>query len=259
MENTFLPDPKKEEEKRREKIVNDFENTFSGIPEEEEKRTKERLTERSKQYIANYSQRLNKEIELYEISEIEFLNSEIEFYKNIVSDFIGYGILDRPGTYTNPYDVNYSYQASSELNDYLVAEYLYLKLGSKLFINRQQRKLDFLNKQKGQIWITFDSPENEVTQHEPPPEIQENKGRVIIQWNEQKNVLTDLFRQLKTITNKNNEPIVTNSIPEIAIFLKENFSCYQNTKLDTIQTKLKNSKFEEHTPKAGRRIILEKE
>lgn len=165
----FEQNLEKEEKLRREQIIDEFENTFSGIPEEEEKRAKERLTEKSKQYIANYAQRLNKEIELYETSEIEYLESEIEFYKNIVSDFIGYGILDRPGTH-GPYSIYYRNEASSELNDYLVAEYLYLKLGSKLFINRQQRKLDFLNKQKGQIWQTLNSTENEVTQHEPTPE-----------------------------------------------------------------------------------------
>jgi len=98
---------------------------------------------------------------------------------------------------------------------------------------------------------------NVIDHAEPTPEPQKNGTRIIIQWNEQSNVLTDIFRQLKQLTNKNHEPIVGNSNEEIALFLKENFSCFENTKLSTIQTMLKNTEGNANTPKTSRRIVLE--
>ena len=62
-----------------------------------------------------------------------------------------------------------------------------------------------------------------------------NKNEVIMNWKGQNNVLTDMFRQAK------NKGYLTNSLPDIAIFLKENFSCFANTKLSTIETQLKNN------------------
>lgn len=158
MEYTFLPDPKKDKKLRKEKVIFEFEEIFNDIPEEEEKRLKERFTESSKEYIKNYPLRLKEEVELYETSEFDFLISEIKLFEKTIENFEIYEPNKDP---FNPSLNDY---------DYRVGEYVYFKLGSKLFINRQQRKLDFLNKQKGQIWITFDSSENEVTQHEPPPE-----------------------------------------------------------------------------------------
>lgn len=65
-------------------------------------------------------------------------------------------------------------------------------------------------------------------------------SNVIIKWNENSNVLTDVFRQLKNIYDKNKEPLIPNSYEELAVFLKNNFSCFSTTKISTIQTQLKN-------------------
>lgn len=80
--------------------------------------------------------------------------------------------------------------------------------------------------------------------------------KIIIQWNEDKKVITDIFKQLKAIYNKEGEPVVGNSIPEIASFLKVNVSCFENTKLSTIETMLKGT---DNPPKTSRRIIIERE
>ena len=93
----------------------------------------------------------------------------------------------------------------------------------------------------------------------PSPSLTNNGHRVIIQWNEQHNVLTDIFRQLKQIPNKEKEPAIGNSIPEVALFLKENFSCFSETKLSTIEGMLKNNEANNNTPKITRRIIIERE
>lgn len=82
--------------------------------------------------------------------------------------------------------------------------------------------------------------------------------RVIIQWNEQKNVLTDIFQQLKQIRDKRGEHVIGNSVTEIALFLKQNFSCFNDSKLSTIEGMLKNRKQNPNIPKTDRRIIIEK-
>ena len=77
-------------------------------------------------------------------------------------------------------------------------------------------------------------------------------NRVMMNWEGQNNVLTDMFRQAK------NRGYLTNSIPDIAMFLKENFTCFVNTKLSTIETQLKNNNSSANTfPKEEKRIKLE--
>lgn len=78
-------------------------------------------------------------------------------------------------------------------------------------------------------------------------------NNIPMNWEGQNNVLTDMFRQAK------NRGYLTNSIPEIAYFLKENFSCFDKTKLSTIETQLKNSSSSANSiPKEEKRIKLEK-
>lgn len=73
-----------------------------------------------------------------------------------------------------------------------------------------------------------------------------------LHWCGQKNVLTDIFRQAK---NKN---YITNSLPEIAQFLKRGFDCFVNTKLSTIETMLKNNSSSANAiPKEEKRIQVE--
>lgn len=74
-------------------------------------------------------------------------------------------------------------------------------------------------------------------------------NRVMMNWEGQSNVLTDMFRQAK------NRGYLLNSIPDIAIFLKENFTCFANTKLSTIETQLKNNTSSANAfPKEEKRI-----
>lgn len=60
-----------------------------------------------------------------------------------------------------------------------------------------------------------------------------------IQWNDQKNVLIDLFKQLKTIHGKDKKPLISNSYEDITEFLLNNFSCFDNNARSTILTQLK--------------------
>ncbi len=78
------------------------------------------------------------------------------------------------------------------------------------------------------------------------------KNGVTMNWEGQNNVLTDMFRQAK------NKGYLTNSLPDIAIFLKENFSCFANTKLSTIETQLKNNNSSANAfPKEEKRIKID--
>ena len=78
------------------------------------------------------------------------------------------------------------------------------------------------------------------------------KNGITMNWKGQNNVLTDMFRQAK------NKGYLTNSIPDIAIFLKENFSCFANTKLSTIETQLKNNSSSANAfPKEEKRIKID--
>lgn len=77
-------------------------------------------------------------------------------------------------------------------------------------------------------------------------------NRVMMNWEGQNNVLTDMFRQAK------NRGYLTNSIPDIAMFLKENFTCFANTKLSTIETQLKNNNSSANPfPKEEKRIKMD--
>lgn len=82
---------------------------------------------------------------------------------------------------------------------------------------------------------------------------QQTNNNIVIKWNEQSNVLTDIIKQLKTIYNKDSEPLIANSYEEVAVFLKNNFSCFAETKLSTITTQLKNNN---NRPKSNRVIDI---
>ena len=75
---------------------------------------------------------------------------------------------------------------------------------------------------------------------------------LLLHWCGQKNVLTDMLRQAK------NKDYITNSLPEIAQFLKNGFDCFANTKLSTIEGMLKNnSSSANERPMEGKRIQIE--
>lgn len=73
-----------------------------------------------------------------------------------------------------------------------------------------------------------------------------------LHWGGQKNVLADIFRQSK------NKGYITNSLPEIAQFLKSGFDCFANTQLSTIEGMLKNNSSSANAiPKEEKRIQVE--
>jgi hypothetical protein len=76
-----------------------------------------------------------------------------------------------------------------------------------------------------------------------------------IVWNGQKNVLIDIFYQYKREYTKDKKPIISNSNEEIAHFLKNTFSCFENTKIDTIKTQLNKS---DRPKKAENRLKIKK-
>ncbi len=81
-------------------------------------------------------------------------------------------------------------------------------------------------------------------------------SNIKLKWNGQKKALTDIFKQLKMINNKLNEPLIPNSYEDIAVFLKNNFEIFSSTELSTIQTTLRTNSL---PPNTTNRIIIEKE
>jgi len=73
-----------------------------------------------------------------------------------------------------------------------------------------------------------------------------------LNWNAQKNVLIDIFRQLKKCKTSTGELILTNSNTEVAIFLKNGFSCFEETKISTIEGVLDKTA----RPKDSKRIHI---
>lgn len=106
-----------------------------------------------------------------------------------------------------------------------------------------------------QYFLTWITGLSEYSENEAPENIINTQlnSNVKITWNEQSNVLTDVFRQLKNIYNKNKEPLISNSYEELAVFLQNNFSVFSDTKLSTITTQLKNKNTK---PKTNRVIEI---
>ena len=74
----------------------------------------------------------------------------------------------------------------------------------------------------------------------------------------QNNVLIDLFKQLKTIY-VDGKPLISNSNLEIATFLKESFTCFEKTKITTIEGVInRNPGMPNGRPRQDKRIELVK-
>jgi hypothetical protein len=54
-------------------------------------------------------------------------------------------------------------------------------------------------------------------------------------WNGQKNTLADVFYQLKMLYNDKGQPFLDASNEALAQFLKDNFECFKDTSIGTIQ------------------------
>jgi hypothetical protein len=61
----------------------------------------------------------------------------------------------------------------------------------------------------------------------------------LLNWTGEKEVLSEIFVKLKLATNRDGEPLLTNSYEDIAYFLKRNFAVYHNTEISTIAGTLK--------------------
>jgi hypothetical protein len=65
--------------------------------------------------------------------------------------------------------------------------------------------------------------------------------RTKLNWQGQSNSLAYLFRQLKVFTNKKGEPLISNSYEDIALFMRENFTCFEDVEISTIAGMLKKT------------------
>lgn len=84
-----------------------------------------------------------------------------------------------------------------------------------------------------------------------------NKLKLI--WNGNKNTLIDIFYQLRNMPSmkgSNNFPLLDNTYEEIAIFLKENFDIFRDTKIKTIEDVL--TKESQKPKKPNSKITLKK-
>jgi hypothetical protein len=95
------------------------------------------------------------------------------------------------------------------------------------FLHKHERKLLLKNINSKSAPETIDSKQNKAL-----------STPIKINWQGQSNSLIYLFRQLKLNFNKDNEPLVSNSYDDLAIFLKENFSCFNDVKITTIVRQL---------------------
>ena len=81
---------------------------------------------------------------------------------------------------------------------------------------------------------------NELIETLEPTISSKNSTRII--WNGTKGELIYLFAALKKRVSRNSQFYIENSNEEIAVFLKENFEIFADTKLSTLQTELKKGK-----------------
>lgn len=82
----------------------------------------------------------------------------------------------------------------------------------------------------------------------------EVSGTIKLTWNGQNNALTDLFVQLMDMEvqgARGRVKLVPNNLKEIAQFLKQSFTCFENTKVTTIETTLKTER-----PKSSQRFTI---
>jgi len=89
---------------------------------------------------------------------------------------------------------------------------------------------------------------------EPQNQTNETLQHTKLTWNGQKNVLTDIFYQLKRTYNNKQEPLLPNSNEDIALFLKNNFECFSDTAISTIIGMLKTK---ERPRKTEKRFLID--
>jgi len=62
---------------------------------------------------------------------------------------------------------------------------------------------------------------------------------IVLKWNGQKNALIHLFKKMKMAQDKSGKNLIPNSYEDIALFLKQSFDCFSDTKQSTILGLLK--------------------
>jgi hypothetical protein len=95
---------------------------------------------------------------------------------------------------------------------------------------------------------------NQAKQADITPIYNAPSNNIKLTWNGQSNALIDMFRQLKTMVNSKNEPLLANPYDEIATFLISNFTNFENVKNSTVRRQLKENNLVKKTEK---RITIE--
>ncbi len=125
-------------------------------------------------------------------------------------------------------------------------------LGVKIIINKEVRadRAIFPLKRLEDLENKLDNPkEADVT-----PINNATNNNIRLTWNGQSNALIDMFRQLKTMVNNKNEYLLADSYDDIATFLMNGFTNFEQTKRGTILTQLKTNDLVKKTEK---RVTIE--
>ena len=85
-------------------------------------------------------------------------------------------------------------------------------------------------------WLKSES--EEVEDEGAHDQAQITPPRYLLKWNGTNNGLADIFRQLKGFVNKKHKPLLDETNESIALFLKNNFECFRDTKVSTIKNLL---------------------
>lgn len=124
-----------------------------------------------------------------------------------------------------------------------------LKINDKTYLHYGliKRCIYFIEKEINIIEKLYNpAPETASTMPEPAPTpepVNEIGNKIMkLQWNGNKNQLYWLFRELKNLANKKKQPIISNSYDEIATFIVQHFTGFENANLPTITKELKSNK-----------------
>lgn len=90
---------------------------------------------------------------------------------------------------------------------------------------------------------------NKANEADTAPIYNAPNNNIRLTWNGQSNALIDVFRQLKTMVNNKNEPLLVDSYDDIATYLMNSFTNFEHTKRGTILTQLKTNNLVKNTNK----------
>ena len=184
-------------------------------------------------------------IELYKASQVEMNSDYNSFKKTYYNQIKKYKTLREKFEYISSELKTLYYEKIKMDETYFKTTKAEVRVNSyNLLINVIKSLIDFLKEQYSTYLelIKLDK-DSQYT----------NNSSVKLNWNGQKNVLIDIFYQYKRANTKEKKPILSNTNEEIAYFLKNAFTCFENTKIDTIKTQLNKS---DRPKKTEKRIIV---